>query len=245
MKKTTNSENLQKILDLLECKESFEIPEKLLNAMTGERKNEVLDVLSNAGFADSGDTARDIFQIGLADRKRFKQDYTPHCLCRLMGELAKITDNNGTVLDICGGTGALSLGLHDAGAGSRYVTEEISSAAIPWLLANFAVRNMDAEVRQKDIITGSTEAAWNVSRSEKYSDITAIDNTEIQESYSMIVANPPFSMPWGRKRDNRFDGFELPPQNASDYVFILDAVSRLKKRRKRVCYYSARSTVSR
>ena len=60
-----------------------------------------------------------------AYRNNLKQDYTPDCLCKLISELVPQTDK---VIDICSGTGALTVGM---GRDIQYQCEEVSAMSIP------------------------------------------------------------------------------------------------------------------
>ena len=132
------------INELFGIKESFELPESLLHKLLNKQeKDELCRAFMQFKFDMSNDCLRDYFQANNANRNNLKQDYTPDCLCELISELAPKTDE---VIDICSGTGALTVGM---GRDIQYQCEEISAMSIPVLLFNLALRNLNATVLQK------------------------------------------------------------------------------------------------
>ena len=56
---------------------------------------------------------------------------------------------------------------------------------------------------------------------------TLADDKFKDRKFSYIVANPPFSVEWDPKTDDRFEGFELAPKSKADYAFILHCIHHL------------------
>lgn len=209
------------INELFGIKESFELPEVLLQKLLNKQeKDDLCRAFMRFKFDISNDCLRDYFQENNANRNNLKQDYTPDCLCKLISELVPKADR---VIDICSGTGALTIGIN---RDIQYQCEEISGMSIPVLLFNLALRNLTATVVQKDILLNKTEKVYKVSKSEKFSDIVILNNYN-EEKTDVVISNPPYSLKWQPKSDKRFDGYELAPAKASDYAFILDGLSRL------------------
>ena len=56
---------------------------------------------------------------------------------------------------------------------------------------------------------------------------TLADDKFKDRKFRYIVANPPFSVEWDPKTDDRFEGFELAPKSKADYAFILHCIHHL------------------
>ena len=209
------------INDLFGIRESFELPEVLLKKLLNKQeKDELCREFMQFEFDMRNDCLRDYFQRNNANRNALKQDYTPDCLCQLISELTPKTEK---VIDICSGTGALTIGI---GRDIQYQCEELSSMSIPVLLFNLALRGINATVLQKNVLLNQTEKVYSVKRNGEFSDIEVLkDFTESKAE--VVISNPPYSLKWEPKSDERFQGYELAPAKASDYAFVLDGISRL------------------
>ena len=210
------------INDIFGITESFELPKVLLSKLMNEsEKDKLCDKLLQYDFDYRNDCLRDYFQENNANRNALKQDYTPDSLCTLISKLIPQTEN---VIDICSGTGALSVGI-----GSKeinYQCEELSQMSIPMLLLNLCIRNMQATVLQKNVLENKVEKVYKLTQGEKYSNITVAGGYE-EQKVNCVISNPPYSLPWKLVTDERFTGYELAPKAKSDYAFVLDGLSRL------------------
>ncbi|MEF9985422.1 MAG: N-6 DNA methylase [Malacoplasma sp.] len=212
------------INELIGIKESFELPEKLMSILKEKnKKTNLLNQFLNYDVDLSNDILRDYFQEEHSDRKGLKQDYTPDCLCKLISML-QIKSNN--LLDICSGTGALT--IHSCKENMTFQCEEYSNMSIPILLLNLSLRNFSGIVLEKNVLTNETIKLYKLVKKEKFSDIEFIDNLK-ENKFDAIISNPPYSMEWNPKYDDRFKGYELAPKNKADYSFILDGLYRLNK----------------
>ena len=201
--------------------ESFELPNALLKKLLIKvEKDKLCDDFMHFEFDMRNDCLRDYFQENNANRNNLKQDYTPDCLCQLVAKLVPQTEK---IVDICSGTGALTIGIN---RDISYQCEELSSMSIPVLLFNIVLRGLNATVLQKNVLSNQTEKIYKLTRNGKYSDIEIIENYEDKKS-NVVISNPPYSLKWEPKRDSRFDGYDLAPAKASDYAFVLDGLSRL------------------
>lgn len=207
--------------ELFGIKESFELPEVLLKKLLDkDTKNKLCQDFTQFEFDMRNDCLRDYFQMNNANRSNLKQDYTPDCLCQLISQLAPKTER---VIDICSGTGALTIGFN---RDIQYQCEELSSISIPILLFNLALRGINATVLQKNVLLNEIEKVYKLSKNGEFSDIEIIENYE-EKKVDVVISNPPYSLKWQPKNDTRFDGYELAPAKASDYAFVLDGLSRL------------------
>ena len=210
------------INELFGIKESFELPASLMKKLLDkEEKDKLCRDFMQFDFDMHNDCLRDYFQNNAANRSELKQDYTPDCLCQL---ISKLLPSSNKIIDICSGTGALT--INTARDDVQYQCEELSQMSIPVLLFNLALRNISATILQKDVLLDKVEKVYKLTKSGEFSDITITENYE-EEKVDAVISNPPYSLKWKPKRDERFEGYDLAPAKAADYAFILDGLSRL------------------
>ena len=210
------------INELFGIKESFELPASLMSKLLDkEEKDKLCRAFMEFDFDMKNDCLRDYFQSNAANRSELKQDYTPDCLCQLISKLIPKTEK---IIDICSGTGALT--INTARDGVQYQCEELSQMSIPVLLFNLALRNISATILQKNVLTNTTEKIYILEKGEEFSDIT-ITAEHQEEKVDVVISNPPYSLKWKPKQDDRFEGYDLAPAKAADYAFVLDGLSRL------------------
>lgn len=211
------------INELIGIKESFELPDKLIKILLNEeKKDKLLNKFLEYDIDLKYDFLRDYFQEQHSNRNDLKQDYTPDCICEILSRLKK--DNN-KILDVCSGTGALTISnLYN---NKIYVQcEELSSRSIPVLLLNLIIRNVDGLVVQKNVLKNEITTIYKLESTDQFSNIKIVDELQ-EEKFDIIVSNPPYSLGWEPKYDERFYGYELAPKSKADYAFILDIVYRL------------------
>lgn len=150
--------------------ELFEIDsvQKLSNAL-------LITVLSNnmkkyEGFVDivedlSKDWMQKIFQYYQADRKEKMQDYTPVSLAKFVGKLAGEAD---TVIDMCAGSGALTIQKWASGEDKKFLLYEFDENVIPFLLFNMAVRNIKCIVCQSDVLQQEVYHTYSIKKGERF-----------------------------------------------------------------------------
>ena len=223
-----------KIFDFLkkECSftENFEMPTALMKRLLND-PYELFDSYTNEFQDLSFDNFTTYFQDNHSDRNNFMQDFTPPELCKLV---ANLSSDCCTCLDMCAGTGGLSIAMWNHNKNINLVCEEISKNALPVLIFNLAVRNIEATVRQKNILTNEVLSQYILKKGGRFASIekVAVD-LPIYEDFDMIVSNPPYSQKWDHDiksvDDPRFMFFGYPPKQYSDYAFVIDAFHRLKK----------------
>ena len=211
------------INELIGIKESFELPDKLMKILLNEEeKDKLLNKFLEYDIDLKHDFLRDYFQEQHSNRNDLKQDYTPDSICEILSKLKK--DNN-KILDVCSGTGALT--ISNLNSKKIYVQcEELSSRSIPVLLLNLIIRNVDGLVVQKDVLKNEITTIYKLESTDQFSNIKIVDELQ-EEKFDIIVSNPPYSLGWEPKYDERFYGYELAPKSKADYAFILDIVYRL------------------
>lgn len=206
----------------LGIRESYQMPDALMAALLDSaRWMELLGMVAD-GVDGETDPLRDYFQENHANRAAMMQDYTPDCLCELVSRLAPDATR---MLDLCAGTGALTLFAANPGAAVR--CEEVSERVIPVLLMNLALRNMGGVVVRRDVCVDECFGAFRLTPGDRFSSIEPCDAPD-HEPVPLCVSNPPYSLKWsGADANVRTFGWDLPPKSKADYLFVLDAISRL------------------
>lgn len=204
-------------------KESYEMPEKLMEILTGENVIDFYEKLLKLDLDLSKDVLRDYFQAEHGDRGKLKQDYTPDCVCELV---RRLSGDGKDVLDVCAGTGALSIACS---SGGFHRAEEVSTRALPVLLLNFGIRGYRGEVALRDVLTGKTESIYEMQACEKFTR-PVLKPEGTPRKWKRIVSNPPYSLKFtdvDKAADDPRFSYGLTPSGFSDYLFVQDALSRL------------------
>lgn len=208
---------------MLECREAIDIPRLLLDGLLSEKQTELLEAINSHYGDKSVDQFRDFFQEEQADRKSLKQDYTPDAVAELVGCLA---GSGRTLLDVCAGSGALTVAYLAHHTVDFVRCEEFSSRVIPFLLVNLSIRNIDGEVIHGNSLTREHFAVYRLSKSERFSLIEKVKEP-MATQFDTVISNPPYSMPWTPVSDERFDTFGLAPASKSDFAFLLHGFHQL------------------
>lgn len=158
-------------MELLEFKDRF------LRMLGTDKVEDVPEILNRSGpdlieryqeeFETDRDWIREFYQYYLADRQGLKQDYTPPSLSKLLLRLVGPCD---TLIDLCAGTGSLSLYANPA---TKIKAIELDPKAAACLRFNYAVHSLDAEVIQDDALNYITDS----------------------QKADGVVSNPPFNLP--------------------------------------------------
>lgn len=179
----------------------------------------------------SKDYLQMIFQYYLAERKEKKQDYTPSSLGQLLAEITT-TKNEKVCMDLCAGSGSLTIQKWLTNPELKFVCKEVDEKAIPLLLFNLSIRNIEAEVVQEDI---TSEEVFNVWRLQKGEEFSAVDEAKKQSlEPDTCISNPPFNMKWERmifaEIQSRFMVYGVPPESNANFLFILTGLRDVKEK---------------
>ena len=93
------------------------------------------------------------------------QDYTPKSLADLTGRLIGDCE---TVIDLCAGSGALTIQKWNQDKDCRFECIEYDDKAISYLLFNLAVRNIEAVVKRMDVLGGDVLEVYEVTKGEHF-----------------------------------------------------------------------------
>lgn len=214
------------INELLGIKESYEMPEKLLNILLNGNTEELFDKFMECSNDLSQDLFNEYFQTEHGDRDKLKQDFTPQSVAHIVSEL---TGEGNNTADICSGTGTLTIKQwnNKHSKDKFYHLEEFSSRAIPILLFNIAIRGMNAEVIHCDVLSREVFAVYLVENNGKYSKIKKLKKQQEPRKYDNVIMNPPYSVKWSGQDDERFTGYGVAPKSKGDYAFILHGLNML------------------
>lgn len=219
-----------KINQLLGVDESFHASYKLKEILGNEKdKNNLFEKFIKIENDLSYDWFLNYYQSEHSDRKGKGQDFTP-------GEVAEITSkilgSKESNLDICSGVGGLTIKRWLDDPNQKFFCEEFSDRAIPFLLFNLSIRNIEGIVRHGDSLTREFKAIYKLTQGDKFSSIELIeDKKEIKSD--TIIMNPPYSLNWKADskylEEDRFKEYEkLAPKSKADYAFLLTGLEQLQ-----------------
>nr|DAF35306.1 MAG TPA: N-6 DNA Methylase [Caudoviricetes sp.] len=212
---------LQRIMEELNIREMHEIPTALTKVLLNSNTCSVL--LKSIQPYYSYEALLAEFEEHSADRKNYKQDYTPQCVLDIIGGIT----SGGDVRDVCAGIGGLSLAKVKSDNTVTLRLEEYSKNAIAFMLLNLLIANIDAEVVEKNVLTGEELAYYKVeSAATGFGQVSKVDMLE-SKKYDTVISNPPYSQSWIPQMDERFEGYKLAPKSKADFAFILDGLYSL------------------
>ncbi len=212
---------LQRIMEELNIREVHEIPTALTKALLDSNTCSVLLKAIKPYYSYEALLAE--FEEHSADRKNYMQDYTPQCVLDIIGGITP----GGNVRDVCAGIGGLSLAKFKADNTVTLRLEEYSKNAIAFMLLNLLMANINAEVVEKNVLTGEEHAYYKVeSVASGFGQVTKT-NALGSKKYDTVISNPPYSQSWIPQMDARFEGYKLAPKSKADFAFILDGLYSL------------------
>lgn len=170
------------------------------------------------------------FTENLADRKNMSQDFTPEGISRLVSEIGGGAE---TIADVCAGSGSLFVQAWRRNKDAFFSCYELSEAALYFLLFNMAVRNVNGQVIQMDILHGEVYSCYKLTKAEKYSDIEIADNP-VTVKNDLVISNPPYSLKC-REYNVKYKDYPDPPNQFADYAFVYFGLNIMKETGK--CVY--------
>lgn len=183
-----------KICDLFGCVSIETLPDKIMFSLFSQNPIMYFDKYKELCPDLTVDWLQRVYQFYHADREKKKQDYTPVSLAKLVAFLS-YTPGEKVVYDCCAGSGALAIQKWCTNQDLRFVCEELDVNVLPVLLFNLCIRNIDATVVNKDILTGDIVNSYKVIRGSKYGAIQRpmFPETELLKA-DVGVSNPPFNL---------------------------------------------------
>lgn len=216
-----------KILSILKIDDISQFIEGVEKCVFGNNSSEIFDEYISC-FPDlTVDWMQRIYQFYHADREGLKQDYTPMSLSRLVAYLTESGEAPQKVLDCCAGSGSLSIQKWSLNKKDSFVCEELDDKVIPVLLFNLSIRNMEAVVINKNVLTGDVFNGYKVTRGNKYSNIEKLIFAPEYEMQEVCISNPPFNLkkqPYKKEIDESDTGVL-----SANYAFVVSGIMRSKK----------------
>lgn len=210
-----------KIKELFAVEDLKELGSALESALNDESKLDAFVELVGGDL--SVDWLQRVYQYYLADRDGKKQDFTPPCLAELLSELVGDCD---LFVDLCAGTGALSIARWKSRAEQRFVCAELDESVVPYLLFNLVVRNMDASVRVGDVLDNDWRGNLCVRKGEEYGIVESVKRGFDLDAPRCVVSNPPYNIKFDAPlaRLSGLYSFGTPPAKCANYGFVLAAL---------------------
>ena len=221
--------SIEEINKLLGVDESYKASSVLFKKLMSKDERQKLFKVFLAKETDlTFDWFTDYFQEEHSDRKKNKQDFTPAGVVTLVNRLLGSTQFNA---DICAGTGGLTIKRWSENKEAHIYCEEYSDRAMPFLLFNLAIRNMDAVVFHGDSLTRKAKGYYRIEPGKQFADIQKIDDLAVAKAET-VVMNPPYSFKWKPVKEMldepRFKPFGvLAPKSKADFAFLLEGLNRL------------------
>ena len=123
---------------ILGISEAWELPKALMSAMLDDTKRDVLLALVADATEDMAhDGLTDYFQNEHGDRDALKQDFTPQAVCDLVAGMEGSAES---YIDVCAGTGGLTISLWASNPSAHFRCEEFSARTVPTTTTASGVR---------------------------------------------------------------------------------------------------------
>lgn len=154
----------EKTLEIFDAKTVNALGESLMRSCK-ENDIQKFDAFNELVEDINTDWLQKIFQYYQADRKEKMQDYTPETLADFAGRLA---GNSEEVIDMCAGSGALTIQKWRRNHKLRFRLYEFDENVIPYLLFNMILRNIESTVCQMDVLQNEVYHEYKVKKGNKY-----------------------------------------------------------------------------
>lgn len=167
-----------------------------------------------------------IYQFYCSERKEKKQDYTPASLSKLLAALT-ISKEEKSVYDCCAGSGSLTIQKWFLNKDLHFICEELDDNVIPILLFNLCIRNIEATVTQKNILTGETFKSYKTIRGNKFASIQGMMFPPQENKITDVsISNPPFNI-----KSEITDAIKenLPTSYSSNFAFVSNCLNRTNR----------------
>lgn len=156
--------DIQKINELIGVDESFKASDRLYKLLMSDGKDELFKSFLAIESDLTYDWFTDYYQEEHSDRKKNKQDFTPDGVVELVNQLL---GSSKVIADICAGTGGLTIKRWSTNRDSSFYCEEFSDRAMPFLLFNLAIRNINAYIFHGDSLSRKVKHLYKLSKQER------------------------------------------------------------------------------
>lgn len=215
-----------KICDLFGCISTDTLPDKIMFALFSQNPFTYFDKYKELCPDLTVDWLQRVYQFYHADREDKKQDYTPVSLARLVACLSYMPDER-VVYDCCAGSGALTIQKWCANPDLKFVCEELDERVIPILLFNLCIRNIEATVINKDILSGDIIHSYNTIKGAVYASVQRpmFPETELMKA-DVGISNPPFNL---RVSVSAAITKDLPKKHTCNFAFVAHCLQRSER----------------
>lgn len=197
--------------------ESYRLPDEIMKALLSENARNVITQIKQNIACD----IRDMFQEEQSDRKNLKQDFTPDCVCSIVSGLML----DGTCLDMCSGTGALSkFAVKEHGI--KVSEQEFSERTIPFALLDACVNGIEGTISRADCLRNTVDKTYVLTKDGDIS-LPSISEPLQADLVDNVIMNPPYSMKFPEAKETPIMGHIIPTSKA-DYGFVLRGLEHLK-----------------
>lgn len=218
----------EQINNLLEVEESYQASFKLAEILNDRDECiKLFDSFLRLEQDLSFDWFTDYFQEEHSNRKDKKQDFTPKGVTDLASKLLEKSESNA---DICAGTGGLTIKRWTQNRHAQFYCEEYSDRAMPFLLFNLMIRNVNGIVVHGDALTQEHKHVYKLVSGDRFSELEELDSLP-KFIADTVIMNPPYSLPWDPQKEMLTGLFAeigvLPPKAKADYAFLIRGLERL------------------
>ena len=212
-----------RICDLFGCVSVDTLPDKIMFALFSQNSTLYFEKYKELCPDLTVDWLQRVYQFYHADRKEKKQDYTPVSLAKLVSFLSYMPSEK-LVYDCCCGSGALTIQKWCTNPDLKFVCEELDERVIPILLFNLCIRNIEATVINKDILSGNIIHSYNTIKGTVYASVQRpmFPETELMKA-DVGVSNPPFNI---RVSVSETILKDLPQKYTCNFAFVAHCLQR-------------------
>lgn len=219
-------ETTKQVLKIFKCETVEELPEAIIKQLTVDSEKILTEYTDLIKEDNTTDWLQAIYQFNLSDRENLSQDYTPPTISKLCSHLL-MKDKPQKILDICSGSGSLTLGCINNNCGEEYFLQELDERVIPFCLVNLALKNVNGLLINTDVVTGEVKAQYRLTKSKKFSKIEKGQWFYDLNNMDACISNPPFNL---RLEDvvMEFEDYPNVKGNNLNYGFIYTCLQHLK-----------------
>lgn len=212
-----------RICDLFGCASVDTLPDKIMFALFSQNPTMYFDKYKEVCPDLTVDWLQRVYQFYHADRTEKKQDYTPVALAKLVAYLSYMLGEK-VVYDCCCGSGALSIQKWCANPKLKFICEELDEKVLPILLFNLCIRNIEATIVNRDILSGDIFHSYSTVKGAMYASVQRpmFPETELQKA-DVSVSNPPFNLISSVSEDITKD---LPLKYTCNFAFVAHCLQR-------------------
>lgn len=216
-------EIVNKLIEYFKLDDIGDLGDKLKEILfSDELENVVIDYKRIVNNNLEIDWIQKIYQYYKSNRGGLKQDYTPKCLSKLLAKLVCYDDAK-SVLDVCAGSGSLSIELYKLNNSLEFTLLELDEQVLPFLLFNLVINGINAKVVNMDVLSGEQFKVYVVKNGK-----IEIEDKEELGVYDIVISNPPFNL----KLTNKYNVNNTLIKNSSNAYFVHFCMEKLSSKGK-------------